>query len=130
MPTVLADETFHCAICGDFAGRIIVSTERIDTEGLTVPVPKGDGWLQARIEDLVNVKTLNFHVADGFPDIEVLRSRELERIFEHWPLWARFYCPQCDTALCPEHWKLQGIPGYTDTWAVCPEGHRHLVYET
>ena len=57
MPPVLADEIFDCAICGGFAGRVTVSTERIAAKGLTAPVPKGEGWLQTRVEDLVNVWT-------------------------------------------------------------------------
>lgn len=64
-----------------------------------------------------------------------IRAADIAALYRLNPLWAPFYCPECDRVYCRDHWRVElsfedepGLPGWYDcAHGSCPAGHRRLI---
>lgn len=124
-----ARAVFLCSVCGQVAATVEVvpaQTAFANWEGQTIA-----GWLirwgfpGEEKEGLSPeaFETASAAVAAGSP----------RALCDGDPLWAPFYCPQCDRSYCKAHWIVLEVnddeaPYWHDyTAGVCPSGHLRKV---
>ncbi|HZY41007.1 MAG TPA: hypothetical protein VFF59_03315 [Anaerolineae bacterium] len=118
----MAKAEFRCQVCSSMAAVL----------ELAVPAdaPAGElrleGFLWECSTEMVKGQTVRaLHHA--------LTMHDAQQIHTLNPMWAPFYCPQCQRVYCVKHWHI--TPHFDDDFAgwydsshgVCPRGHRRLV---
>ena len=64
---------------------------------------------------------------------QALTTHDAQLVHTLNPMWAPFYCPQCQRVYCVKHWKItphfdSDLAGWYDSsHGICPKGHRRLV---
>lgn len=85
-----------------------------------------EGFLWESSAETVKGPTLrSLHQALTTHDAQLLHTLD--------PMWAPFYCPQCQRVYCVNHWHI--MPRFDSDYAgwydgshgTCPKGHRRLV---
>lgn len=109
---------FRCALCGAPA-----ATLNLDAEG-AYEHTHHMGHITERV-----VKTRQPALARAIAAADARAIHTLD------PLWAPFYCAECDKVYCGDHWQVEmefedeeGLPGWYDcAYGTCPNGHRRLI---
>lgn len=64
---------------------------------------------------------------------QALLAHDAHRVHALNPLWAPFYCPQCQRVYCVKHWHItphfdSDLAGqYASSHGTCPKGHRRML---
>lgn len=67
------------------------------------------------------------------PLADALSASNTRGLWRVDPLWAPFYCPECDVSYCRDHWTTEVVfaddaPGwYEHTNGRCPKGHVRML---
>lgn len=113
---------FHCRTCGDVAGTVTL-------------VPSAAGAAHLSISGLMFQETTDV-TGDRLRRLQaVLATGQARDLYDIEPLWASFFCPQCDCSYCKQHWTVSlqfddddDFPGWYDSArGVCPAGHERMV---
>jgi hypothetical protein len=98
--------TYHCAVCGRQAGRLVVEGEELRRESFT--------------STLTQPVTPAVRAALG----------SAERLHALDPELAPFYCPDCRASYCGEHWRRRDIfegAFHDSIRGICPKGHDQML---
>ena len=117
--------SFYCVLCKNLAGSVellppghpdglskktgtIFLKDFIGTEKVVV-TPEGSRALQA-----------------------ALAAADPAALYKVERLWAPFYCPECASVYCRNHWVI--VPEYDEgffdcSYGTCPSGHRRMTEE-
>lgn len=118
----MAKAEFRCQVCMSVAATLELAAP--------ADAPVGElrlaGFLWERSLEPVKGQTLRaLHLA--------LTTHNAQKIHALNPLWAPFYCPQCQRVYCVQHWQITphfdaDFAGWYDSsHGVCPKGHRRLI---
>lgn len=126
----MTETGFTCALCGKTAATVIVAHPEKDLDALQLDsgdvatLVIADFWGRQQIgvaeEDLPRLR-------------RALEQGNAQALYALDPLWAPFYCPNCDRSYCNNHWRVElrfddDFPGWYDcAYGTCPEGHRRLI---
>lgn len=118
-PRLPVRATFSCSVCGKEAGAVRLHADDGHPEVCRESWP---GVLYQRVSaDAVGP----FEAALGDGDVRALFALE--------PQLAPFYCPECDSSYCSEHWDWWDV--WDDEWIAwrdsvrgrCPHGHERML---
>lgn len=108
---------FHCDGCGALAASLSLDEK---------------GWCEI---DGILGKVGNATGSNALALQWALEDESAFHIHALNPLWAPFYCPDCDKVYCKDCWRIElqfedepGLPAWYDcAYGTCTQGHRRLV---
>jgi hypothetical protein len=113
---------FRCQLCLSVAGTLELTTPT----GATTGELRLTGFLWEDSTEQVKGPTLRALQ-------HALTTHDVQQLHLLNPMWAPFYCPQCQRIYCVKHWRItphfdEDFAGWYDSsHGVCPRGHRRLV---
>ena len=113
---------FRCSVCGEKAATLELTAR---------PDPAA---AQLVLRDFVWTRSAEAVKPEVVPDLEhALNAVNVRDLYTLNQLWAPFYCPECDSSYCLQHWQVTrtfdgDFPGWYDcSYGTCPEGHRRMI---
>jgi hypothetical protein len=128
-----------CGACGARAGTVALIDQRSSllhrVAGLLPrPFRRPRSWVTAawviRITGFIGAEDWALG-SDALPAVQdALRSGDVKALYRTHPLWAPFYCPECDHSKTSQQWRSiehydDDIFEYPEGW--CPAGHRRMI---
>src|SRR5919199_311530 len=119
--------TVSCGACGNPAGSVTLIDQRPSGARRLLarlfPSRRQQSLVSAawalRISGFIGVEDWAVG-SDAAPRIEqALRAGDVKALYAMHPLWAPFYCPDCDRCYCANHWRSlahydEGFFDYTE----------------
>ena len=115
---VIAAAEYTCAECGALAGRV---------EVIPSPDTPGNRLVLSVFLAMWEQATPDATYADA---ADALRRGDPRALWELNPEWAPFYCPECGTCYCRDHWRqwMEFDEGFFDcSYGTCPRGHTRML---
>jgi hypothetical protein len=133
------EASFHCAICGEVAGRVQMLAARESWSDRSRP----NSDALAEIDRLLRPDDQAALVVDTFLDLEsrpVLADRvdavvsaisaaDASALYALSYSFAPFSCPQCAASYCGRHWTWRRFDDgdFSGVEGTCPHGHFHVL---
>jgi hypothetical protein len=122
----VARAVFHCDACGAPAARVALL---LDERG---PGAEGPAGLITQAD--FYGEWAQVVLAGGLQEVAAaIASADPAALYAVEPLWAPFYCSECERVYCHEHWQFRLVfdeewtDWYEETVGTCPRGHERVV---
>lgn len=113
---------FRCQVCMNVAATLELAA--------APEAPSGELVLTGFLWE-GNTEVVKGHLVHSLH--QALTTHDAQRLHTLNPMWAPFYCPQCQRVYCVNHWRItphfdSDLPGrYSSSHGTCPKGHKRLL---
>ena len=122
------EAVFTCSVCGKVAANVTLIPGSV-TNPSAMLSERAAGTLM--IAGFMGGTGEAVEAEEFMPVKEALLETNAQKLYAIRNLWAPFYCPQCQSVYCLNHWKTRAVfeeGGWYDcSYGVCPQGHERKV---